>query len=295
MVLTANTDSITIDKYGNPENKQRIYPKYLIGISDIVTTNVGMRDFTGVENYFSLNGERYFLIGSCITLNRFFEDKDRKDLPWNRKWVEDIFVHIPKTLGWNTFRVCIGLLPGFWYDLADEYGILLQNEYPMWQYRGSDSEIEKEYTDWVWSDGSHPSIVIWDALNEQKSDFIGNRLIPTLLKLDPTRIWDAGYMTANDMKIQMEEDHAYRLAYGWWDTDKTIKSQRDSFTFGAFPPVNNNRNQSVPSLVNEYGWIWQTRNGTESAIRVNGNFLPNQETPYTDNYEYYEPGGGNDV
>jgi hypothetical protein len=161
----------------------------------------------------------------------------------------------------------------------------------MWQYRGSDSEIEKEYTDWVWSDGSHPSIVIWDALNEQKSDFIGNKLIPELLKLDPTRIWDAGYMTANDMKIQMEEDHPYRLAFGWWDTDKTIKSQRDSFTFGAFSPGNNNHHHNVPSLVNEYGWIWQTRDGTESAIRVNGNFLPYQETPYTDNYEYYEPGG----
>jgi beta-galactosidase len=291
MVLSANTDSITIDKYGNPENKQRIYPKYLIGTSDVVTTNVGIRDFTGVEDYFALNGKRYFLTGSGITLNRFFEDRDRKGLPWDRRWVEDMFVRIPKSLGWNAFRVCIGLFPGFWYDLADEYGILLQNEYPMWQYRGSDSEIEKEYTDWVWSDGSHPSIVIWDALNEQKSDFIGNRLIPELLKLDPTRIWDAGYMTENDMKIQMEEDHPYRLAFGWWDTDKTIKSQRDSFTFGAFSPVNSNHHHNVPSLVNEYGWIWQTRDGTESAIRVNGNFLPNQETPYTDNYEYYEPGG----
>jgi hypothetical protein len=291
MVLSANTDSITIDQYGNPENKQRIYPKYLMGTSDIVTTNVGMRDFTSVENYFALNGKRYFLTGSDITLNRFFEDRDRKGLPWDKKWVEDMFVRIPKSLGWNTFRVCIGLLPGFWYDLADEYGILLQNEYPMWQYRGSDSEIEKEYTDWVWSDGSHPSIVIWDALNEQKSDFIGNRLIPELLKLDPTRIWDAGYMTENDMKIQMKEDHQYSLGFGWWDTDKTIKSQRDSFTFGAFSPVNSNPKHDVASLVNEYGWIWQTRDGTESAIRVNGNFLPNQETPYTDNYEYYEPGG----
>jgi beta-galactosidase len=291
-ILTINVDSITGDQYGNPENKQKIYPKYLTGISDLVTTNIGMRDFTSIGNYFALNGKRYFMAGSVITLNRFFEDRDRGDLPWNKKWVEDMFVHIPKSLGWNSFRVCIGLLPRFWYDLADEYGILLQNEYPMWQYRGSDSEIEKEYTDWIWADGSHPSIVIWDALNEQKSDFIGNRLIPELLKLDPTRIWDAGYMTANDMKIQMEEDHPYRLSSGWWDSDKTIKNQRDSFSFGAFSPVNHNHSQNVPVLVNEYGWIWQTRDGTESAIRTNGNFLPNQETPYTDNYEYFEPGGG---
>lgn len=31
MVLSANTDSITIDKYGNPENKKRKYPEYLTG------------------------------------------------------------------------------------------------------------------------------------------------------------------------------------------------------------------------------------------------------------------------
>ncbi len=291
LALSLRTDSITIDQYGNPENKQKKYPDYLTGISDIVTTNVGMRDFEGVGNYFALNGNRYFLTGSTITLNRFFEDRDRKLLPWDRKWVEDLFVHIPKSLGWNTFRICIGLLPRFWYDLADEYGILLQNEYPMWQYRGSDNEIEKEYTDWVWSDGSHPSIVIWDALNEQKSDFIGNRLIPELLKLDPTRIWDAGYMTENDMKIQMKEAHPYRLGFGWWDTDKTIRKDRDNFTLGTFPPAGSEKKSDVPVLVNEFGWIWQTRDGTESAIRVNGNFLPGQETPYTDNYEYYEPGG----
>jgi beta-galactosidase len=291
LVLKAVCDSITIDEYGNPENLKSHYPASLTGPSDAVTVNVGIRDFKAVSDHFSLNGERYFLTGSTITLNRFFEDRDRKDLPWDRKWVEEMFVRIPKSLGWNTFRICIGLLPSFWYDLADQYGILLQNEYPMWQYRGSDSEIEKEYTDWVWSDGSHPSIVIWDALNEQKSDFIGNRLIPELLKVDPTRIWDAGYMTARDMKVQMKEDHPYRLGFGWWDTDKSIGEQRQKFTFGILGPAETRHHSDVPRLVNEYGWFWLTRDGRESSIRTNGEFLPGQETPYTDNYEYFEPGG----
>jgi hypothetical protein len=34
-----------------------------------------------------------------------------------------------------------------------------------------------------------------------------------------------------------------------------------------------------------------TRDGKESGIRVNGEFLPGQITPSTDDYEYYEPGG----
>ena len=35
---------------------------------------------------------------------------------------------------------------------------------------------------------------IWDAINENWDSYIGNTLIPKLKELDPTRIWDAGYM-----------------------------------------------------------------------------------------------------
>jgi hypothetical protein len=291
VVLTAITDSIVIDNYGNPELKKVKYPEFLFGTSDLVIENIGMKDFTAAGQFFSLNGERYFLAGTSITLFRFFEDPDRKSLPWDKKWVEEMFIRIPKKMGWNACRVCIGLLPEFWYDLADEYGIMLQNEYPMWQLRGSDSQMEKEYTDWVWSDGTHPSIAIWDALNEQKSDFIGNRLIPGLLKLDPSRIWDAGYMTAADMKIQMAESHPYELGFGWWDTDEDVNKRRNTYSFGALTPGKQPNPTNYPVLVNEYGWIWQTRDGKESAIRVKGEFLKDQITPYTDNYEYFEPGG----
>jgi hypothetical protein len=44
-----------------------------------------------------------------------------------------------------------------------------------------------------------PSIVIWDAINENWNDYIGNTLIPELQQLDPTRIWDAGYMQETDL------------------------------------------------------------------------------------------------
>jgi hypothetical protein len=291
MVLAVNNDSITIDHYGNPENKKRTYPEYLMGNSDEVVQNIGMRDFKPDGEYFALNGQRYYLSGSAITLLRFFEDRGRQQLPWDRKWVNQLFVNIPKALGWNAFRICIGLVPRFWYDLADEYGFILQNGYPMWQYRGTDSEIENEYTDWVWADGSHPSIGIWDALNEQKSDFIGNRLIPELLQLDPSRIWDAGYMTEKDMKVQIQDSHAYIMGFGWWTTDAEIKKDREAYHFGTITPNRPHRSRPYPTLVNEYGWLWMTRDGKESGIRVNGEFLPNQVTPSIDDYEYYEPGG----
>ena len=52
---------------------------------------------------------------------------------------------------------------------------------------GWDEQVRKEYTNWVWSDGNHPSIVIWDAINENWDSYIGNTLIPELKELDPTR------------------------------------------------------------------------------------------------------------
>ena len=105
-------------------------------------------------------------------------------------------------------RVCVGIAPKLWYDIADESGLLLQNEWLYWQNHGWDEQVRAEYTDWVWADGSHPSIVIWDAINENWDPFIGNVLIPDLKKLDPTRVWDAGYMTSEHMTL----DEMARLA-----------------------------------------------------------------------------------
>jgi hypothetical protein len=255
-----------------------------------------MRVFKAVDRTFELNGERISLLGSNITLNRFFEDNDRGGLPWDKEWVRKLFIDIPKSLGWNGFRICIGLLPDFWYDLADEYGILLQNEYPMWNLRGRDIQYKKEYTDWIWSNGNHPSIVIWDAMNEQKQDYIGNVVVPELRELDPTRIWDAGYMGAEDLDVnEMDEIHWYPLGHGWWNTDDTVRSRRESFRFGNLF-VKNARlegafSKSAPMILNEFGWLWLNRDGIHSAIRTEGNFVPKDITPYDINYEYFEPDG----
>ncbi len=186
------------------------------GISDEISRQFGMRDFTTKGKFFYLNGEKYFLRGTNITLQRFFEDPDCGNLVWDREWVKKLLISYPKQLNWNAMRICVGIVPDFWYDIADEYGMLFQNEWLYWQNHGWDDEITKEYTDWVWSDGNHPSIAIWDAINENTDMFIGNTLIPELKKLDPTRIWDAGYMREGVMKSdEMDEPHPYqtRIVY----------------------------------------------------------------------------------
>ena len=138
----------------------------------------GMRDFDREGRFFRLNGERFILRGTNITLHRFFEDPTCGALPWDRDWVHKLLAEIPQELSWNAMRICVGIAPSFWYDIADSSGLLLQNEWLYWQSHGWDEQIRSEYTDWVWADGSHPSIVIWDAINENWDDYVGQHADP---------------------------------------------------------------------------------------------------------------------
>ena len=240
--------------------------------SDIYRDHFGMRDFSRQGKYFYLNGKKTFLRGSNITLQRFFEDPDCADLVWDRAWVKKLLIDYPKQMHWNTMRICVGIVPDFWYDLADEHGIMFQNEWLYWQNHGWDQQIRKEYTDWVWSDGSHPSIVIWDAINENWDDFIGNELIPELMELDPTRIWDAGYMTAEQLKRgldEMDEPHPYEGPRPYIDANQ-FKSE--PYPLGNLDYRNQKNIESIESsaaqLVNEYGWIWLWRNGQPAKLTV---------------------------
>jgi beta-galactosidase len=245
------------------------------GVSDNLTKQFGMRDFTRKGKFFYLNGEKIILRGTNVTLQRFFEDPDCGNLVWDKAWVKKLLVEYPKKLNWNAMRICVGIAPDFWYDLADENGLLFQNEWLYWQNHGWDDQIRKEYTDWVWTDGNHPSIAIWDAINENTDNYIGNSLIPELKKLDNTRIWDAGYMTGDQMgQDEMDEPHPYQGVISWIQPG----ANRDVYPLGNldFKPeiIRNIEDASSAQLVNEYGWIWLWRNGMPSKLTV-------------DTYNYY--------
>jgi hypothetical protein len=239
------------------------------GLSDAFSKQFGMRDFTRKGKFFYLNGEKYILRGTNVTLQRFFEDPDCSNLVWDKAWVKRLLVDYPKQLNWNAMRVCVGIAPDFWYDMADEYGLLFQNEWLYWQNHGWDDQIRKEYTDWLWTDGSHPSIAIWDAINENWDNYIGNILIPELKKLDPTRIWDSGYMKTEDMPLdEMDEPHPYQGRI----REKGPASKDNFYPLGDldYKParVKEIQDASTVQLANEYGWIWLWRNGKPSKLTV---------------------------
>lgn len=241
--------------------------------------NFGMREFGRQGKFFTLNGEKIILRGTNITLHRFFEDPECGNLPWDKDWVSKLLVDIPKENHWNMMRICVGIVPDFWYDIADEAGLMFQNEWLYWQNHGWDEQIRKEYTNWVWSDGNHPSIVIWDAINENWDEYIGQKLIPELKQLDNTRIWDAGFMTADELGTldEMDEPHPY-IDIALHDDYKTFRDENPyplgdlDYPAGAWQETF--ISAGVPQLVNEYGWMWLWRDGSPSKLTVK-------------NYDYY--------
>ena len=75
-----------------------------------------------------LNGKPYYIRGTNLALHRFMDDTVRHDLPWNKDWVIQMHKKF-KELHWNTYRFHVGFAPDFWYDIADEMGFLIADEY----------------------------------------------------------------------------------------------------------------------------------------------------------------------
>jgi hypothetical protein len=161
---------------------------------DSSTTRFGMREFHFEGERAILNGQVIYLRGASITLHRFFADPNAGGLPWDEAWVRKFLVDIPKRMQWNAFRVCIGPAPQRWLDVADEAGLLLQYEYPIWDDREplrhklwKEEEILTQFKEFVRDNWNHPSVALWDASNETHWGFLGDKVIPAVRGLDLSR------------------------------------------------------------------------------------------------------------
>ncbi|MCU0961336.1 MAG: discoidin domain-containing protein [Pirellulaceae bacterium] len=232
---------------------------------DEFTTRFGMRElrFDPATRRAMLNGKPYFLRGSNITLYRFFEDAERGALPWNDAWVRTLHQRV-KDMHWNCLRYCIGLAPDRWYDIADEEGVLIQNEFPIWF--GGDvpepltaEELAVEYAEWLRDQWNHPSVVIWDACNETRSQKTGDAFM-RIRGLDLSdRPWDDGYSWPR-RPGDTSEQHPYQFnsRFRVWKL-ATAKSDPEAY--------NNGGGDGKHAVINnEYGWHWVNRNGTPTTL-----------------------------
>ena len=289
-----------------------LYVLTLESAGDRREVTFGMREFSfdPVSKLALINNEPLYLRGTNVALHRFFEDRSREDLPWDRSWISglhDLF----SGMHWNSYRFHVGFAPEQWYETADEKGFLVQDEYPLW---GAWSEEEKlrhratvlaeEYRAWMRERWNHPSVVIWDAQNETVLEETG-KAIGMVRHLDLSgRPWDNGF-SAPQAPGDMIESHPYIIAHPNQGTF-AIRPPWDSDSAAARPPLPEggllhnelsisprpfndagNKDPSPggtpypnPTIINEYGWIWLYRNGSPAwAAEELWRHYPELDTP----------------
>ena len=247
---------------------------------DSVQTRFGMREFR--FDTFSkrayLNGEPIFLRGNCIALHRFFEDPLCGGLPWNDEWVRKLLTDGPRKMHWNFLKLSIGPAPRRWFEIADEIGLLVLYEFPIWTlspqiFFGYEKSFDRpvlkqEMTDWVRDNCNHPSIIYWNTSLESYLPWLSKEILPEVRKADlSNRAWGEGWNapTGPDDPI---EDHPYEFSgngmVGAQKFDIVSLEGRGGFErphLGATP-------SGHASVIGEYGWLWLTRQGDPTLLTV---------------------------
>jgi len=215
---------------------------------DDLHTVFGMREFKVVGADFYFTGNRIFLKVGNIAFHRFLSDRERGTLPWDEAWIKRLLIDIPKAHHFNFFRNHLGQMYNRWYDLADEHGMLLQNEWPFWTTTGSKELITKEFTRWLQDNWNHPSIIIWDALNESSDEIVQKEIVPEMKKRDPLRPWES---------VDFVEEHPYIYSLGPVLNDRK---------FGFTRALGEIEQASTPSMINEFLWWWLDSTGKPTSL-----------------------------
>jgi hypothetical protein len=244
--------------------------------ADAMAVRFGMRSFRfdPGSGRAILNGKHYLMRGTNVCIFRFFEDEKRGDLPWRADWVPRMHQQF-KTLSWNAIRYCIGFPPESWYDVADEEGFLIQDEFPIWLLNPKvpkdaapefprAEKIIPEYVEWMRERWNHPCVVIWDGQNESFTDETG-KAIRAVRHLDlSNRPWENGWAEPQS-PTDCVESHPYLFSRGWQGGRPFRLSEMPGVS--GLPRLQETQKKlAVPIIINEYCWLWLNRDGTPTCL-----------------------------
>ena len=299
---------------------------YLVRISlggAVVEERLGWRSFhldPDQTNRALLNGEPYYFRGTTIALFRFFEDPVCRDQPWDPEWVRKLIRKF-KSLGMNSARTCISVLPSLWYDIADEEGFAFFEEYPIWyalREGVSHADFEKErkdemrrygiypeglttarlveeYTAWMQDLWNHPSVIAWDAQNETWAPETGEA-IRQVRQLDKSnRPWDNGWSPPG-APSDFREGHQYFGRYrAGSEAANAFQLAERPFRLSDLPDKVKIPNTFYWPYQNAYGLPFDDHSDQPCILNEYGYFWLNRDgTPTTLTAAYYEAVLGSD-
>ncbi len=172
MIDAVTLSEWTKDKCWSPDSPY-LYRVEIKTSGDTHTVRFGMRtfDFDPQTGYACLNGEIFYLFGTNVAIERYYDDPLCGNTPWEEDWIRKLYAEF-KDVNWVSFRTHLGHANSQWFDIADEMGMMIFDEYPIWGNVGNDTlqTILPEIYAWIDSRGYHPSLVVFDAQNEATYD-----------------------------------------------------------------------------------------------------------------------------
>lgn len=256
-------------KAWSPDNPF-LYEMKVTTSGDTYSRRFGMRTFTfdPETKLPMLNGKVHYLRGTNIAIYRFYEDPQRSDHPWDESWVRNLYEEFRET-SWEVFRTHLGTTPAFWYDIADEEGMMIVDEYAWWGCDDGctiDTLMPEMYAR-IDEKQTNPCIIYWDAQNEDINTTLTAEIINRIQSEGydiQNRLWDNGWAAAVGENNPIEY-HPYLFS----NLNFTLDSLND---FSNQQPLNggvNNNNKTNPKVINEYGWLWLDRDGNPTSLTKN--------------------------
>lgn len=227
---------------------------------DRLDDRFGMRHFEARDGRFYLNGEPIYL---RMALDQDYYPKTIATPPSTR-FLRDQFAQA-KQAGLNGLRCHIKIADPRYYALADEMGLLVWAELPSWGRLTPDARARAWETlqGMIERDFNHPSIVIWNIVNEDWGTNLVNsaddrawlaETVSAVKQLDPTRlVVDNSPCPPNfHVVTDIEDFHLYHAIPDQADRFRERLAEfatRSEWTFG--PGFR--RRGDEPLLISEFG------------------------------------------
>ena len=250
------------DKCWTPDSPY-LYRVEVRTAGDTYETRIGMRTFgyDPTTKYYTLNGELLYLRGTNVAIERYYDDPLCGTTPWQEDWVRKLYSEY-KATNWFCFRTHLGNANELWFDLADEMGFLIIDEYPQWgdQDGCTTKSIMPEIYRWIDLRANHASLFMFDAQNEATGTTFTDEICRLGRAYDlQDRTWDNGWRAPvfEDSPI---ECHPYFLngkgvsgMGGSQYTKPVLTMANIGWTCETYP--------NQPFILNEHGEIWVSRDG----------------------------------
>lgn len=157
--------------------------------ADCRTETFGFRDIRVEGRDVLVNGRKTLFRAENIAFQRALNRW--ADVMFDEAWIRRFLRAAVEDYGFNYLRIHLGHAYNKWYDIADELGLMIQDE---WRFMHDDEpagedlvQTETEFRRWVEQNVNHPSIVVWDQENEGNVKL--EALKTELRRYDPTRLW----------------------------------------------------------------------------------------------------------